>query len=69
MVRIAITIEAFEAICATVPVGSVMYEPQTSANGKRLIWLERKVLDQLDAMRGRRESYSDVIIRLAGMEQ
>jgi hypothetical protein len=65
MIRIAITIEAFEAISATLPVGSVMYEPQTNANGKRLIWLERKVLDQLDAMRGKGESYSDVILRLA----
>jgi hypothetical protein len=56
-----ITVEAFEAICATLPLGSVAYE------GERLIWLERKYADQLDAMRGP-ESFSDVALRLAAVE-
>ena len=30
MIRIAITVEAFEAIAATSPVGSVAYEPQSN---------------------------------------
>jgi hypothetical protein len=41
MIRIAITVEAFDAICATLPVGSVAYEAETNAKGERLIWLER----------------------------
>jgi hypothetical protein len=39
MIRIAITPVAFEAIPATLPLGSVGYEPQTNAKGERLIWL------------------------------
>jgi hypothetical protein len=37
MIRIAITSEAFESICATLPVGGVMYETETNARGERLI--------------------------------
>jgi hypothetical protein len=69
MIRIAITDEAFEAICATLPLGSVMYEAQTNAKGEQLIWLEEKWLNQLDAMRGPGESYSDVILRLVKAER
>jgi hypothetical protein len=46
--RVAITAEDFEAICATLPLRSVMY------------------VDQPGAMRGPRESYSDVILRIVG---
>ncbi len=35
MVRIAISVEAFEAIGRTLPLGSVGYE-----RGKRYVWLE-----------------------------
>jgi hypothetical protein len=45
-------------------VGSVAYEVETNAEGKRLIWIERMWADKLGAMRGPGESYSDVIIRL-----
>jgi hypothetical protein len=69
MVCIAITVEAFEAIVATLPVGSVAYEPETNAKGERPIWLERKWADKLGAMRGPGESYSDVIVRLAALER
>jgi hypothetical protein len=48
-VRIAITVEAFEAI----------------ARGERLIWLEDAMADRLGAMRGPKESYSNVILRVA----
>jgi hypothetical protein len=48
----------------TLPVGSVMYEPQSNAKGERMIWLEEKWLNQLGAMCGPGESYSDVILRL-----
>jgi hypothetical protein len=65
VIRIAITAEAFDAIAATLPLGSVGYEPEIDAKGERLIWIERKWADQLGAMRGPGETYSDVILRLA----
>ena len=37
MVRIAITVEAFEAIASTLPLGSVGYENATTERGERLI--------------------------------
>jgi hypothetical protein len=52
MIRIAITIEAFDVICATLPLGSVAYEAETNAKGERLIWIERVRVDKLGAMRG-----------------
>jgi hypothetical protein len=63
MIRIAITQAAFEAIAATLPLGSVGYENQTNEKGERLIWLDRAMVDRLRAMRGPGESYSDVILR------
>jgi hypothetical protein len=42
MVRIAISAEAFEAIAATMPLGSVGYENERTAKGERLIWLEAR---------------------------
>ena len=68
MIRIAITPAAFEAIAATLPLGSVGYEPQPNAKGERLIWIEAAIVDRLGAMRGPGESYSDVILRLVDME-
>jgi hypothetical protein len=65
MVRIAISQAAFEAICATLPFGSVSYENATNERGERLIWLERGVVDRLRSLRGPGESYSDVILRVA----
>ena len=65
MVRIAITQAAFEAIARTLPLGSVAFENKTDQNGYRLIWLEPRVVDRLMAMRGRGQSFSDVILRLA----
>ena len=40
MIHIAITAAAFDAIAATLPLGSVAFEPQTKDKGERLIWLE-----------------------------
>ena len=55
---------AFEAICATLPLGNVGYENKTDEQGQRLIWLDRAMVDRLRAMRGPGESFSDVILRL-----
>ena len=67
MVRIAISVEAFEAIARTLPLGSMGYEPEPNW-GERYVWLEDAMADRLGAMRGPGESYSDVILRLVGME-
>ena len=69
MVRIAISIAAFEAICATLPLGSVGYEPEPNERGLRMIWVEAAMADKLGAMRCAGESYSDVILRLAGQDR
>jgi hypothetical protein len=66
MVQIAISQAAFDAIVATLPVGSTGYENKVDENGQRLIWLERRMLDKLNSYRRAGESYSDVILRLAG---
>jgi hypothetical protein len=73
MIRIAITQAAFDAIARTLALGSVGYENQINEQGERLIWLDHAVVARLRAMRGHRESYSDVILRLvassgSGME-
>ena len=68
MIRIAITSEAFDAVCATLPLGSLGFEPQLNEKGERLVWLEAVVVDRLAAMRGPGESYSDVILRMVEIE-
>ena len=65
MIRIAITQAAFEAIARALPLGSVSFENKIDENGDRLIWLELNGVDRLRAMRGRGESWSHVILRLA----
>jgi hypothetical protein len=65
MVRIAITLAAFEAIARTLPLGSVGYENEANGRGERYVWLDHAVVSRLRAMRGPGESYSDVILRLA----
>ena len=69
MIRITITAEAFEAIASTLPFGSVGYENELGLKGERLIWLEPNVVDLLRFLRGPGETYSDVILRLAGEGQ
>ena len=68
MIRIAISADAFEAIARTLPLGSVGYENATNGRGERLIWLEPGGGGPAQgSLRGwRRESYSDVILKLAG---
>jgi hypothetical protein len=66
VIRIAISVAAFQAIASTLPLGSVGYEAGTDERGEPLIWLDRKVVDRLGQMPGPGESYGDVILRLAG---
>ena len=57
MIKIAISVEAFEAIARTLPVGSVAYEAEADERGERLIWLDDAMVDRLGAMRGPGEGY------------
>jgi hypothetical protein len=68
MIRVVISPAAFDAICATLPLGTVAVESEANERGERLIWLEEGWVNRLGAMRGPGESYSDVILRLVGME-
>jgi hypothetical protein len=65
MVRIAITQAAFEALAATLRLGSVGYENATNERCERYVWLAPDVVNRLRAMRGSGESYTDVILKLA----
>ena len=58
MIKIAVSVEAFEAIARTLPLGSVDYEAEANERGERLIWLEAATVDRLAAMRGPGESLS-----------
>ena len=52
MIRIAISPEAFDAIAATLVLGSVGFENAVNERGERLIWLAPNVVNRLKAMRG-----------------
>jgi hypothetical protein len=65
MIRIAITPAAFEAIAATLALGTVAVEPERAEDGNVHIWLDPGVLAKLKALREPSESYSDVILRLS----
>ena len=65
MIRIAITQAAFDAIAATLPLGSVAYENAAEEEGLRYIWVEARWLDRLKSYRGPGEGYSEAILRLA----
>jgi hypothetical protein len=55
MIRIAMSAKAFDAIAATLRLGSVGFEPQLNAKGERLVRLEAAIVDRLGAMRPRRK--------------
>jgi hypothetical protein len=68
MVRIAISQAAFDAVAATLVLGTVAVEPERAENGDSYIWLDPRVLAKLKALHGPGESYSDVILRVANGE-
>jgi hypothetical protein len=39
MIRIAISVEAFEAIARTLPLGNLSFENKTDERGERFVWL------------------------------
>jgi hypothetical protein len=44
------------------------YENKTNERGERLIWWDRAMVDRLRSLREPGESFSDVILRLAGRD-
>jgi hypothetical protein len=62
MIKIAISVAAFDAITSTLPLGSVGYENETNERGEKLIWLDRAMVDRLRSLRGSGESFSDIIL-------
>jgi hypothetical protein len=67
LIRISITSAAFDAIRATLPVGSAAYGLQRTAQGGYFIWVERSWL-KLEALRQPGEGLSETIIRLVAMK-
>jgi hypothetical protein len=63
VIKLAISVEAFEAIAQT-----LRYEAETNERGELLIWLEAAMADRLAALRGSDESYSNTILRLVELE-
>jgi len=68
MEGIAITYDAYAAIAAALPPG-VDARPVEPAAGKVFVWLDGSLADCLAALRRRGEDHSDVILRLAAIEQ
>jgi hypothetical protein len=65
VIDIAITEAAFDALAATLPLGSVAYEAESQRQGRtpRLSGAGRGQ-PPLAAMRGRGETFSDALLRL-----
>jgi hypothetical protein len=63
MIRIAISADA--AIASILPPGANVGPLERAPNGQYRVWLPRAVVDRLARLRSLRESYSDVILRLA----
>jgi hypothetical protein len=66
MIRIAISPAALEAIAQTLREETVLHIDRRG--GQCFIHLNEATIDRLGAMRGPGESYSDVIMRIAGQE-
>jgi hypothetical protein len=67
LIRIAITVEAYEAIARTLALGTVAAEPGVTDSGERVIWLEERWLNKLNSIRRPGETNSQVIVRLAAL--
>ena len=65
MVTISISLEACDAVSATLPHGDVAQPPQIDERGGVWFLVDHKTLDRLTALRGPGESYSEVILRMA----
>ena len=68
MIRLHITAAAYAAIAASLAGDNALYEPQESAQGGYFIWLMKSTANQLKALRRPGEGVSEVILRLAQLE-
>ena len=68
VVRITITPAAYAAIKASLAIGTKEPPLQRDAAGRFVIYVEEIYVDRLNTQRRSRETYSDVILRLAGPE-
>jgi hypothetical protein len=64
MIGVTISGRAYAAIAPTLLAESAV-ESELAADREYRLWLPRDVVNQLRAIRGPGESYSDVILRLA----
>ena len=69
VIKIAISAQAFQVIAESLPFASVTVEPEGAPNGRVEIWLAPNLLAKLQMLRRPSESYSDVILALAGDER
>jgi hypothetical protein len=69
MTRIEITLEAYEAIKATLPESTRLVPSESAGPGKVYVWINAKALDQLDRHRGPGETLSEVILRFVEAEK
>jgi hypothetical protein len=67
MIRIAITEAAYDAIASTLPKGAARW-PMQRERDQCFIQVEAAVVDRMRSMRTSGESYSNVILRLVGLE-
>lgn len=63
MIRQQISPAAVRPIVATPP-GNVGFEARRAENGDYFIWLAPDVVNELKALRGADESYSDIILKM-----
>jgi len=64
MIRITISVAAYAALARAIPSG-LGVQQERAPDGDYFVWLDRRFVDRLRAMRGPGESYSDAILRLA----
>lgn len=69
MIRIAVSLAAYEAIVATLPDDRTPRAPMRLENGDCALFLDHRTIDRLTRLRGPRESYSDVILRLTAADE
>ena len=67
MIRIALTEAAYDAIASTLPKGAARW-PMQRERDQCFIQVEAAVVDRMRSMRRSGESYSNVILRLVGLE-
>jgi hypothetical protein len=67
MIGITVTVEAYAAIKTTLPAGTRTWPTSPADQGDVIICLDQETVDRFGAMRGPGETYSDVILRLAGL--